>query len=93
MIEGDIQSQIERVFANLEAILNASGCTLEHVVRYEIFLKDLNDFAIVNQECTRRFTQPILPARQTVQVTRLPLDALVEISCIAILSWHKIRNH
>lgn len=86
MVESGIQAQINRVFDNLEAILKASGCAFENVVRYEIFLKDLNDFAIVNQECAKRFTQPTLPARQTVQVARLPLDALVEISCIAVLS-------
>lgn len=86
MIESNIQLQINRVFDNLEAILKASGCSLENVVRYEIFLKNLNDFTIVNQECAKRFTQSTLPARQTVEVARLPLDALVEISCIAIQS-------
>lgn len=84
MDEPDIQKQVSRVFDNLEAILKASGCSLENVVRYEIFLKDLNHFAIVNQECARRLTQANLPARQTIEVSRLPLDALVEISCIAI---------
>lgn len=86
MTEGDIQFQVIRAFDNLEAVLKASGCSLASVVRYEIFLKDLNDFAIINDECAKRFTQPVLPARQTVQVARLPLDALVEISCIAIQS-------
>lgn len=84
--KSDINLQINRVFANLEAILQASGCSFENVIRYEIFLKDLNDYAIVNQECAKRFNQPVLPARQTVQVVRLPLDALVEISCIAVQS-------
>lgn len=86
MVESNIEMQINRVFANLEAILKACGCSFENVVRYEIFLKDLNDFAVVNQECAKYFTQPIPPARQTVQVARLPLDALVEISCIAVQS-------
>ncbi len=84
MIEPDIRLQMNRVLDNLEAILKASGCSLENVVRYEIFVKDLNDFSIVNQECAKRLTQPVLPARQTIQVARLPLDALVEISCIAL---------
>lgn len=84
ILESSIELQINRVFDNLEAILKASGCSLENVVRYEIFLKNLNDFAIVNQECAKRFTQQTLPARQTIEVARLPLDALVEISCIAI---------
>lgn len=86
MVESKIETQIKQVFANLEQILKASGCSFENIVRYEIFLIDLNDFAIVNQECAKHFTQPILPARQTIQVARLPLDALVEISCIAIQS-------
>lgn len=86
LIAGNIQEQISQVFDNLEAILKASGCSFAHVVRYEIFLKDLNDFAVVNQECAKRFNQPTLPARQTVQVARLPLDGLVEISCIAVQS-------
>lgn len=86
MVEPNIQLQINRVLDNLEAVLKASGCSWANVVRYEIFVKDLNDFAIVNQECAKRFIQPTLPARQTVQVARLPLDALVEISCMAIQS-------
>ncbi len=83
MVEANIETQIKRVFDNIEAILKASGSSFENVVRYEIFLIDLNHFAIVNEECSKRFKQLTLPARQTVQVARLPLDALVEISCIA----------
>lgn len=83
MIEQDIVLQVNRVLDNLEAILKASSCTFENVVRYEIFLNNLDDFAIVNQECAKRFTQATLPARQTIQVARLPFNALVEISCIA----------
>jgi 2-iminobutanoate/2-iminopropanoate deaminase len=86
MVEPDIRLQINRVLDNLEAILKASGCSFENVVRYEIFVQDLNDFSTVNQECAKRWTQSVLPARQTVQVARLPLDALVEISCIATLT-------
>jgi len=84
LVEANIHVQINRVLDNLDAILKASSCAFHHVIRYEIFLIDLKDFATVNQECAKRFTQPAMPARQTVQVVRLPLDALVEISCIAI---------
>lgn len=80
----DIHSQVNRVLDNLEAILQASGCAFEHVVRCDVFLKDLNDFTTLNQEYAKRFTSSIPPARQTIQVARLPMDALVEISCIAI---------
>jgi 2-iminobutanoate/2-iminopropanoate deaminase len=85
LIEGDMQKQVNRVLDNLEAILYASNCTFNDVVRADIFLIDLNDFAIVNQEYAKRFNQPIKPARQTIQVARLPLDARIEISCIAII--------
>jgi 2-iminobutanoate/2-iminopropanoate deaminase len=84
LVEANILLQINRVLDNLEAILQASGCSFQNVVRCDVFVKDLNDFAIINQEYAKRFTQPIPPARQTVQVARLPLDALVEISCIAV---------
>lgn len=86
MVEPDIRLQINRVLDNLEAVLKASNCSFHNIVRYEIFVINLDDFAIVNQECAKRLTQPTLPARQTIQVSRLPLDALVEISCIAIQS-------
>jgi 2-iminobutanoate/2-iminopropanoate deaminase len=84
LVEANILLQINRVLDNLEAILHASGCSFQNVVRCDVFVKDLNDFAIINQEYAKRFTQPVPPARQTVQVVRLPLDALVEISCIAV---------
>lgn len=86
LVESDIRLQINRVLDNIEAILKASNCSLQNVVRCDIFLLDLNDFVMVNQEYSKRFTQPTPPARQTIQVARLPLDALVEISCIAVQS-------
>ncbi len=83
LVEANIQLQINRVLDNLEAILKAAGCTFANVVRCDVFLKDLNDFALVNQEYAKRFNQPVAPARQTIQVAKLPMDAMVEISCIA----------
>lgn len=85
IVDSDITAQTKRVLDNLESILKASGCTFENVIRCDVFLKDLNDFAIVNEEYKKRFNQPVPPARQTIQVARLPLDALIEISCIAVL--------
>ncbi|WP_039360282.1 MULTISPECIES: Rid family detoxifying hydrolase [Candidatus Protochlamydia] len=82
----DISLQINRVLDNLEAILKEAGCTFQNIVRCDVFLKDLNDFAIVNEAYSKRFSHSIPPARQTIQVAKLPLDALVEISCIAIIS-------
>lgn len=85
MVQSDIVIQINRVLDNIEAILKASGCTFQDVVRCDLFLKDLKDFATVNQEYGKRFNQSVPPARQTIQAA-LPLDALIEISCIAIKS-------
>lgn len=84
LVEADIRLQTSRVLDNLKAILSAAGCTFENVVRCDVFLKDMNDFGVVNEVYGHYFKQPIPPARQTIQVARLPLDALIEISCIAI---------
>jgi 2-iminobutanoate/2-iminopropanoate deaminase len=78
-----IQEQTQQVLSNLQAILKADGLDLSHVVRCDIFLKNLEDFSIVNTIYSSFFTIQPQPARQTVQVSRLPQDALIEISCIA----------
>lgn len=83
LIQADIRTQTKQVIDNLEAILKASECSLESVTRVDVFLKDLNNFSIVNEEYAKRFNGPIPPARQTIQVAKLPLDAEIEISCIA----------
>jgi 2-iminobutanoate/2-iminopropanoate deaminase len=80
----DIRQQTERVLENLKAILEAAGVSLSHVVRTTVFLKDLNDFAAMNEIYARYFTAAP-PARSTVQAARLPKDALVEIDVIASL--------
>ena len=86
LVEADIRLQTNRVLDNLEAILKQSGCTFANVVRCDVFLTDLNDFKILNEEYAKRFIEGVPPARQTIQVARLPLDAAVEISCIALLT-------
>ncbi len=84
MVAGDVVAQTEQVMANLRAVLEASGAGFEHVVRCNIFLADLNDFAKVNEIYGRSFpSNP--PSRATVQVARLPRDSRVEIDCIAVL--------
>lgn len=85
LIATDIRSATRCTLDNLEAILQEAGCTWEQVVRVEIFLKDLNEFPEMNEEYRLRFRSSCLPARQTIQVAKLPLDAPLEISCIAIL--------
>lgn len=70
---------------NIEGILAEAGLTLEHVLKCEIFMQDLNDFNDMNAIYSEFFCFPTKPARQTVQVAKLPLDALIEIACIATL--------
>lgn len=79
---GDIRQQTERVLENIERILQAAGANLHHIVKTTVFLKDLNDFAAMNEVYGRYFTAAP-PARSTVQVARLPKDALLEIEVIA----------
>jgi len=78
----DIRQQTERVLENVKGILEAAGSNMNHVVKTTVFLKDMNEFAAMNEVYARYFTQAP-PARSTVQVSRLPKDALVEIEVIA----------
>ena len=82
LIGADIRQQTERVLENIKGILEAAGVTLHHVLKTTVFLKDMNDFAAMNEVYARYFTSAP-PARSTVQVSRLPKDALVEIEVIA----------
>ena len=84
MMAGDISQQTERTLENVKGIVEAAGSKMSHVVKATVFLKDMNEFAAMNQVYARYF--PLAPpARSTVQVARLPKDALVEIEVIAIL--------
>lgn len=80
----DIKLQTEKVFENLKGILEASGASLSHVVKATVYLKNMNDFAAMNEIYARHFTIAH-PARTTIEVARLPKDALVEIDAIAFL--------
>ena len=82
IINGDIAAQTHRVFQNIGEILTAGGASFDHVVRTTVFLADMNDFAAMNEAYATYFTAPA-PARATVQVSRLPKDARVEIDVIA----------
>jgi len=83
IIQGDVAAQTERVLKNLEAILKAAGSGLERVVRTTVFLKNMGDFAAMN-EVYGRFWKSSPPARSTVEVARLPRDVAVEIDVIAL---------
>ncbi|MBU3931673.1 MAG: Rid family detoxifying hydrolase [Proteobacteria bacterium] len=83
-VEKDIKVQTERVIENLKAVLKAAGSSLDKVVRCDVFLQDMKDFKEMNGVYASKFTSEPKPARQAVQVVKLPLaDALIEISCIA----------
>lgn len=85
LVEGGIQEQTRQVLTNVKAILEASGTSLDKVVKTTVFLSDMNDFAAMNEVYATFFPQNP-PARSTVQVARLPLDAKVEIETIALAS-------
>jgi len=80
----NIQEQTTQVLDNLKFVLNEVNLDYTDVVRCDVFVKDMDDFAEVNKIYGSRFNADPKPARQTIQVGRLPLDALVEISCIAL---------
>lgn len=80
---GSIEEQTRLVLKNLQAVLEAGGCSLEQVVKCTVFLQDMNDFNQMNQVYSE-FFKPPYPARAAVQVARLPKDVKVEIEAIAI---------
>ena len=81
LVEGDIEIQAKQVLENLQAIIKAAGMTLQNVVKCSCFLKDMEDFVKFNAVYNSYFEES-LPARETVEVGRLPKDARVEISAI-----------
>jgi 2-iminobutanoate/2-iminopropanoate deaminase len=81
----DVAKQTEQVMANIEAVLTAAGASFKNVVKTTVFLADMNDFAAMNSVYGRYFEVGNAPARSTVQVSRLPKDALVEIECVAVI--------
>lgn len=83
MIDGTIEEETERVLDNVEAVLNAASMTFEDVVRCEVFMTDVSNYAQINEVYSRYFNEKP-PARQAVQVAALPRNARVEISCIAV---------
>src|SRR5580704_2243853 len=82
LIEGDITAQTERVLENLKSVLEACGSSLAQVVKTTVFLKDMGEFAKMNEIYGRYFVENP-PARATVEAARLPRDVRVEIECIA----------
>ena len=79
---GDVRTETKRVFENVRAILEAAGSSLNHVVKCNVYLSDINDFAAMNDVYATYFTAPF-PARTTIQAGALPGGIAVEIECIA----------
>lgn len=78
-----LEPQIEQLFKNMMAVLDAAGLGLQNIVKTTVFLSDMNNFAALNAIYARHFGDH-KPARSTVQVARLPIDALIEMECIAV---------
>ena len=84
LVEGGIQAQTHQALANLQAILQAAGTSLDHVVKTTVFVQNMGEFRDMNQVYAQFFPQGP-PARSTVQVAALPLGGLVEIEAVAII--------
>ena len=82
LIDGDIEAQTHRVFDNLQAVLEDSGLCMDDVIKCNVYLTDMVNFPSMNAAYQTRFTRPY-PARTTVAVAGLPLNALVEIELVA----------
>lgn len=83
VVEGDIKVQATRVFDSMKALLEAAGSSCEDVVKTTVFIKNMNDFAALNEIYATYFTG-IFPARSCVEVARLPKDVLIEMEAIAL---------
>lgn len=82
LVEGGVEQQTDQVMKNLSAILKESGCDLNSVLKTTIYIKNMDDFSIINGVYAKYFQEPF-PARATVQVAKLPLDVDVEIDAVA----------
>ncbi|MFC4323939.1 RidA family protein [Litchfieldia salsa] len=84
LIEGGVKEQAEQVFKNLSAVLEAAGASFETVVKATVFIKNMDDFAAINEVYGAYFSTH-KPARSCVEVARLPKDVLIEIELIALV--------
>jgi 2-iminobutanoate/2-iminopropanoate deaminase len=83
IVEGDVSAQTVRVLENLKAIVEAAGSSLDHAVKATVYLKDMSDFAAMNEVYARYFAKNA-PARSTVEAARLPRDVRVEIDLVVL---------
>ncbi|WP_420456441.1 RidA family protein [Rubrivirga sp.] len=83
MVEGDVEEETSQILANIGAVLRAADMDFAHVVQVTLFLRDMDDYAVVNEVYARYFSGAT-PAREALEVGKLPREACVEISCIAV---------
>jgi 2-iminobutanoate/2-iminopropanoate deaminase len=86
MVKESIEEETSQVMRNLKGILDAAGLTFENVVKCSVFVKDINDFSRINEIYAEFFDGMIPPARELIQAARLPRDANIEISAIAVMT-------
>ena len=84
LVAGGIEIETRQVIENLKNVLVASGSDLSHVLKVDVYLKDLNDFNQMNSIYSKYFSNDPKPSRVTVEVVRLPKNAFIEISCVAL---------
>ncbi|MBB1488376.1 RidA family protein [Oceanospirillum sediminis] len=85
LVDGGFEAQAEQVFKNISAVVKASGAEMSDIVKLNIYLTDLSNFAVVNDVMSRYFSQPY-PARAAVGISELPKGSLIEIEGVVVLS-------
>ncbi len=86
IVEGGVVEETKQIFKNISAILNAGGSNMDCIVKTTIYIKNISDFKLVNEIYSKQFNNG-LPARSTVGVSSLPLDANIEIEVIALVKY------
>lgn len=86
LVEGSFKDRVEQVFNNLENILNAGGSDLSSVIKFTVFLTDLNKYTEINEVFNSRLNEENAPARSLVGVSALPAGTDVEIECVAVIN-------
>ncbi|MFS0784797.1 RidA family protein [Shouchella sp. 1P09AA] len=84
LVNGSVEEQTHQVFSNLKAVLAEAGSSLDKVIKATVFIKDMNDFPLINEVYGEYFSEH-QPARSCVEVARLPKDVLIEIEVIALV--------
>ncbi len=84
LVKGGIKEQTQQTFKNIKSVLESAGSSLDNVLKTNVYLKNMDDFAAMNEVYAKHIGKPY-PARATIEVARLPKDALIEIECVAYI--------